>query len=56
MGKRPRVELATANLDLINQYVELGVKDFSIGTDVNILYEFWKNQGAKFREIVSKMS
>ena len=55
MDKRPRVELTAANLDLIKQYVELGVKDFSIGTDVNILYEFWKNQGAKFREIVSKM-
>ncbi|WP_449462258.1 hypothetical protein PQ610_06725 [Tardisphaera miroshnichenkoae] len=55
MDKRPRVELTTANADLIKQYVELGVMDFSLRTDVSILYDFWKTKGHEFREALSKL-
>ena len=51
-GKRPRVELR--NLDNVQQYLDLGVKDFSIGTDITILYEWWKEKGDGLKKILSK--
>lgn len=53
MGKRPRVELSDVNLKLIEQYMQLGVKDFSLGTDVRILYNFWKEKGQELRTLLS---
>lgn len=43
MGIRPRAELnEVAQAD---SYLEMGVKDFTIGTDVNTIYDFCKKQG-----------
>ena len=43
MGIRPRAELnEVAQAD---SYLEMGVKDFTIGTDVNTIYNFCKEQG-----------
>jgi len=56
MDKRPRVELGSADVDLIKKYIELGVKDFNIGTDIRILYNFWKKEGEEIRRILSKIS
>ena len=52
--KRPRVELSDVNENLIKQDMDLGVKDFSLGTDISILYNFWKNKGGEFRKLLEK--
>lgn len=54
IGKRPRVELSDLNFKLIEQYIQLGVKDFSLGTDIRILYNFWKEKGQELRKLLSK--
>jgi len=53
MNKRPRVELQT--LDGIQQYIDLGVRDFSIGTDIRILHNYWKEKGEEARRIFSQL-
>ncbi|MBO3757995.1 MAG: aldolase/citrate lyase family protein [Thermoproteota archaeon] len=55
MGKRPRVELSDVNLKSIEQYIKLGVKDFSLGIDIRILYNFWKEKGQELRKILLKL-
>ncbi|MEM3574111.1 MAG: aldolase/citrate lyase family protein, partial [Nitrososphaeria archaeon] len=53
MGKRPRVELDS--LEKAEEYMNMGVKDFCIGTDVSILFEWWKNNGENMRKLFSKL-
>ena len=53
MGKHPRVELQT--LDSIQQYIDLGVTDFSIGTDIRVLYNYWREEGDEFRKLFSDL-
>ncbi|MEM1986380.1 MAG: aldolase/citrate lyase family protein [Nitrososphaeria archaeon] len=53
MDKRPRVELDS--LEKAEEYMNMGVKDFCIGTDVSILFEWWKNNGEKMRKLFSKL-
>lgn len=53
MGRRPRVELN--NLDLVQQYIDLGVRDFNIGTDIRILHDFWKDKGENLKKLLSKL-
>lgn len=53
MDKRPRVELQT--LDKIQEYIDLGVRDFSIGTDLRILHGYWKEYGEKVRKQFSNL-
>ncbi|MEM2876048.1 MAG: aldolase/citrate lyase family protein [Candidatus Bathyarchaeia archaeon] len=36
------------------RYIDLGVRDFCIGIDVLILYEWWKSKGSELREALSK--
>jgi 2-keto-3-deoxy-L-rhamnonate aldolase RhmA len=50
LGIRPRVELGDPN-DAA-PYLEMGVKDFCIGWDVVILYEWFKQKGAAMRELL----
>ena len=45
MGVPPRAEINSA--DETKRYLDMGVKHFSIGTDITILYNFWKNEGVK---------
>lgn len=52
MGVAPRIELES--LDGVEYYLEMGVRHFRIGTDVAILRRFWKENGAKLRDIVAK--
>lgn len=49
-GIRPRVELG--NPDDAKPYLDMGVRDFCIGWDVVILYEWFKNQGKAMRELL----
>ncbi len=48
LGLRPRVEIG--DVKQIEPYLKLGVKDFSLGTDIRILYAFWKERGEELRK------
>lgn len=51
-GVRPRCEvLKPAELQY---YIDLGVRDFSLGDEFKKLRELWEDDGAKMKEIVSK--
>lgn len=51
MGVQPRAEIAHA--DQAKYFLDLGVKHFCIGTDVAILFEWWKQHGEDIRKAVS---
>jgi len=36
------------------RYIELGVRNFSLGTDVSVLGFYWKNSGAELKKLLSK--
>lgn len=52
MGVAPRAEIRSPKE--ARRYVELGVRDFSIGTDVGILYRWWKENGDELRRVLSR--
>ena len=49
-GVRPRVELY--NPEDAEYYKELGVKDFCIGDEFDILKDYWSNVGGKMKSMV----
>ena len=51
MGVPPRAEINTA--DQAKYYLDMGVRHFCIGTDVNILYDWWKQHGDDVRKAVT---
>ena len=51
-GIQPRAEIGSA--DQARYYLDLGVRHFCIGTDISILYGWWKEKGDDLREVVSK--
>lgn len=56
MGIRPRLELSRIHMSIeeIKKYVDLGVRDFSLPTDVVILYEWLKRNGESLKKMLSK--
>lgn len=50
MGVPPRAEINTA--DQAKYYLDMGVRHFCIGTDVNILFNWWKEHGDDLRKAV----
>jgi 2-keto-3-deoxy-L-rhamnonate aldolase RhmA len=52
MGVRPRAEISTP--DEAESYLEDGVKDFNLSSDVAILRSFYSKEGKALREVVSK--
>lgn len=42
-GVAPRAEVGSA--DEIKRFLDMGVRHFSVGTDISILFQFWKDQG-----------
>jgi len=48
----PRAEIG--NPEAAKRYVELGVRHFSIGTDVSVLYNWWKKNGTELKELLSR--
>ncbi|HRJ42744.1 MAG: hypothetical protein KJZ86_20120 [Caldilineaceae bacterium] len=48
MGVHPRIELGRA--DGAQRYLDMGVRHFCIGTDVHILYDYWKKEGDALRK------
>ena len=53
MDVAPRAEIQ--NPKDAKKYVELGVRNFSISTDVRILYTWWKKNGMDLKKILSKI-
>ena len=45
MGVHPRAEVNSS--DGIKEYLDIGVRHFSVGTDITILFDFWKSEGEK---------
>jgi len=43
MGVPPRAEIGTA--DQAKEYLDMGVRHFSVGTDLAILFSFWRREG-----------
>lgn len=48
MGVPPRAEINTP--DQAKAYMDMGVKHFSIGTDIAILYSWWMKSGEEMRK------
>jgi 4-hydroxy-2-oxoheptanedioate aldolase len=48
MGVPPRAEINTA--DQAKEYLDMGVRHFCIGTDINILHQWWKAHGDNLRK------
>ncbi len=51
MGVPPRAEINTA--DDAKYYLDLGVRHFCIGTDITILFNWWKAQGEALRKAIT---
>ncbi len=52
MGVPPRAEINTA--DQAKPYLDLGVRHFCIGTDVNILHNWWQAHGDNLRKAITE--
>ena len=48
MGVPPRAEIGSA--DETKAYLDMGVRHFSVGTDITILYGFWMREGEGIRK------
>jgi len=53
MDVAPRAEIRSP--EAAKRYIELGVRNFSIGTDVSVLYSWWKQNGTELQKILSKI-
>ena len=51
MGVHPRAEIGSP--EEAKYYLDLGVKHFCIGTDIAILFGWWKDNGEKLRSLIS---
>ena len=50
MGVPPRAEIGSP--DQARAYLDMGVRHFSIGTDISILYGWWKQNGEELRKVM----
>lgn len=50
MGVPPRAEIDS--VDDAKYYLDMGVRHFNIGTEIMILYDWWKTNGEKLRKVV----
>jgi 4-hydroxy-2-oxoheptanedioate aldolase len=53
-GIRPRAEISTP--ELASWYLDRGVKDFALGTDLYILYDWLRGQGSALRDLMRAAS
>ena len=51
MGKSPRAEIQS--VEGAKEFLDMGVRHFSIGTDISILYGWWNENGDKLRKAMS---
>jgi len=52
MDVQPRAEIGS--VDQAKYYLDLGVRHFCIGTDVSILYNWWRRNGEELRKVISE--
>ena len=52
MGVAPRAEINTP--EQAEKYLEMGVKHFCIGTDVSILFDWFRDTGGAFNELLGR--
>ena len=50
-GIPPRAEIQS--VDQAKEFLDMGVRHFSIGTDITILYGWWRENGDKLRKVIS---
>ena len=50
-GVQPRAEIGS--VDDAKHYLDMGVRHFSIGTDIHILFDWWKTNGDGLRKAIS---
>lgn len=53
MNVAPRAEIR--NPEQAKKYIGLGVRNFSLNTDITILYDWWKNNGSELKTILSNL-
>ena len=53
MGIHPRA--AINNLENVERYIDLGVRDFNLPTEATIIYEWLKKNGESLRKILSRI-
>jgi 4-hydroxy-2-oxoheptanedioate aldolase len=51
MGVQPRAEIKS--VDQAKYFLDMGVRHFSLGTDISILFEWWKDNGDRLRKVIS---
>ena len=49
-GVQPRVEIR--HPDQAKKYIDMGVRHFSLGVDLSILFQWWKQNGENMRRIL----
>lgn len=49
----PRAEIESVKQT--DRYIDLGVRDFAIGTDVSILYNWWRDKGSALKKKLSDL-
>ena len=52
MGVPPRAEIQS--VEEAKEYLDMGVRHFSIGTDLSILYGWWREHGDKLRKAIEQ--
>ena len=52
MGVHPRAEVASA--EQAKRFLDLGVRHFSIGADLSVIYQWWRENGQALREVIDK--
>jgi hypothetical protein len=50
MGVPPRAEIGMP--DQARYYLDMGVRHFSLSTDIAILYSWWKTHGESLRKVL----
>jgi 2-keto-3-deoxy-L-rhamnonate aldolase RhmA len=51
MGVSPRAEIKS--VDQARYYLDLGVRHFSLSTDITILFNWWRENGDQLRKVVA---
>jgi 4-hydroxy-2-oxoheptanedioate aldolase len=51
MGVQPRAEVKS--VDQCKYYLDMGVRHFSLGTELYVLFDWWKTNGEALRRVVS---
>ena len=51
MGLHPRIE--TTSLKSVQEYLDIGVRNFSLSTDMTVLYQWFKENGESMRRVLS---